>query len=263
MARITCLSFGFVLMFMACSRVPEGIIPEKKMKDVLVDMQIAEEMINTDPYVFRGNEEKNTLYRSVFRKYGVTEAEYDSSLVWYGKHLDAYMRISKSALAEVQKRIDALGDAVPEPVPESNRDSLDIWIFRRHYELSPRMLEHMIAFDIEPGAAYSPGSAFVLGLNVWGITPQMTKPVEIRLHTVSDDTTYTVSRTVRENGYYEMMLKVNPVKRTQRVYGHIRLDGKAGVCRKIYLDQLQLTKYRYGSPALEDDSGTRNVADGE
>jgi hypothetical protein len=263
MTRITCLGFGFAMMLVACSRMPRGIIPEKKMKDVLVDMQIAEEMVKTDPAVFPGNEEKNALYRSVFRKHSVTEAEYDSSLIWYGKHLDTYMRIYKSALGEVQKRIEALDDVTPESVSESNRDSLDIWVFRRYYELSSRMLEHMIVFDIEPEVAYSSGSTFVFGMNVWGITPQMTKPVEIRLRTVSDDTTYTASHSVRENGYYEMTLKVSPVKRTQRIYGYVRMDGKADACRKIYLDRFQLTKYRYGSPALEDESSEPYATDSE
>ncbi|MDR2121180.1 MAG: DUF4296 domain-containing protein [Tannerella sp.] len=244
--------------------MPEGIISEKKMKDILVDMQMAEEMTTTDPLVFRDNEEKNALYKSVFRKHHVTEADYDSSLVWYGRHLDAYMRVHKAALAEVQKRIDALGDVAPESVSESNRDSLDIWNFRRYYELSPRMLDNMIVFDIEPGGgAYSSGSAFVFGVNVWGITPQMTKPVEIRLRTVSDDTVYTASRTVYENGYCEMILKVSPVKKTQRVYGYVRPDGKADAYRKIYLDRIRLIKYRYGSPALEEENDKQDMTDGE
>jgi hypothetical protein len=122
------------------------------------------------------------------------------------------------------------------------------------------MLGNMIVFDIEPGGgAYSSGSAFVFGMNVWGITPQMTKPVEIRLRTVSDDTTYTASRAICENGYYEVMLKVSAVKKTQRVFGYVRLDEKADAWRKIYLDRLRLMKYRYGSPALEDKKTENNI----
>jgi hypothetical protein len=239
------------VMFAACSRAPEGILPERKMQHVLVDIQIAEDMIGMDAATFPTNEEKTALYRSVFRKHGVTEAEYDSSLVWYGHNLDAYMRIYKLALADVQARIDALGDAAPEPVTEMNRDSLEIWTFRRYRELSPRMLANMMVFDIEPGTAYSSGSTFVLGMHVWGVTPRMREPVEMHLRTVCDDTTYTASRTIRENGYCELRLKVSPVKRTQRVYGYIRLDGKEDACRKIYLDGFRLTKYQYGSPAAE------------
>ncbi|MDR1331445.1 MAG: DUF4296 domain-containing protein [Tannerella sp.] len=251
----TCAAFILPLCaatLLSCSRTPEGILPEKKMKETLVDMQLAEEMINMDASTFQTNEEKTALYRSVFRKHGVTEAEYDSSLVWYGRNLETYMRIYRQALAEVQVRIDALGDVAPESVSESNGDSLDVWVFRRYRELSPRMLSNMMVFDIRPGTPYSSGSTFVFGLNVWGITPQMTQPVEVRLHAVSDDTTYTVARPVRENGYYEMTLKTDPVKRTQRVYGYVRLDGRQEAYRKIYLDRLGLTKYRYGSPAVSE-----------
>jgi hypothetical protein len=244
-----------VLLFAGCSRTPGGIIPERKMKDVLVDMQIAEAMVGADPATFVGNEEKAALYATVFRKHGVTETAYDSSLVWYGKHLDVYLHVHKSALAEVENRITELGNVAPEATPDANRDSLDVWIFHRYFELSPRALTNTVVFDIEPDVAYSSGSTFVFGMNVWGVTPRIGKPVEMHLRTVSDDTTYSASATIRENGYHELALKTSPLRKTQRIYGYIRLDGKADAYHKIYLDRFQLTKYRYSLSVAETEDG--------
>ena len=85
-------------------------------------------------------------------------------------------------------------------------------------------------------------------MQVWGVTPQLTQPVEVRLCASSDDTTYVASALIRRNGYHEMLIRVSPLKKTQRVYGYIRLDAKATTYHKIYLDQFRLIKYRYGSP---------------
>ena len=39
---------GLLLGLSACSKVPDGILPEKKMQQVLKDMLVAESMISVD-----------------------------------------------------------------------------------------------------------------------------------------------------------------------------------------------------------------------
>ena len=52
------------------------------MCDVLIDMQMAETIINDDPYTYGSFRQKNALFQSVFKKHNLTQAEYDSSLIW-------------------------------------------------------------------------------------------------------------------------------------------------------------------------------------
>lgn len=85
----------------ACSKVPDDILSEKKMQAVQVDMQLAEAMINLDSKAFSDNARKEALYQSIFRKYDITQAEYDSSLIWYGRHLDIYMKVYDRVLADL------------------------------------------------------------------------------------------------------------------------------------------------------------------
>jgi hypothetical protein len=58
----------------ACSKVPDDILSEKKMQAVQVDMQLAEAMINLDSKAFSDNARKEALYQSIFRKYDITQA---------------------------------------------------------------------------------------------------------------------------------------------------------------------------------------------
>jgi len=238
------LIFVVIATMISCSNTPKGLLSEKKMAAVIIDMQNAEEMINNEPTVFSAKEDREQLYASIFRKHGVTEADYDSSLVWYGQHLTEYMRVQKMALTEIQARIEAMGNVTPVAV-DSNSDSIDIWIYRRYYELSPKLLSNLVIFDIKPLAAYSSGSSFVFGMNVWGVQPQMTENVEVHICAVSDDSTYMASRTIKEDGYYETSLKTSPAKRTQHIYGYIRIDGKEKAYNTIYIDSFSLMKYRY------------------
>ena len=93
----------------ACSKVPDGILSEKKMQGVLTDMLLAEAMVNVDYNTYKSDTMKLALYESVFRKHDITQAVYDSSLVWYGRNLDIYMEVYNRVLADLNKRINNLG----------------------------------------------------------------------------------------------------------------------------------------------------------
>ena len=133
--------YGVVLLLgtllVACSKVPDGILSEKKMQAVQVDMQLAEAMINLDSKEFSDNARKEALYQSIFRKYDITQAEYDSSLVWYGRHLDIYMKVYDRVLADLNERQKALGDVQASAAPVSKQDSVDIWPRRTSLRLEP------------------------------------------------------------------------------------------------------------------------------
>jgi hypothetical protein len=245
------LFFIFITLFSACSRIPKGVIAEKKMQKILVDMQLAEAMIYMYPQEYSRIDEKKALYQSVFDKYHLTEAEYDSSLIWYGKNMDIYMQVCTQALAEVKQKIEEIGDIKPEMVVAPNDDSVDIWIFKKYYELSPEGLSNTVIFDFQPSEAYSSGSTFVMGLRVWGVSPEMKTPLTIHLRADQNDTTLMVKTSVDHNGYYEMKLKTIPTQKVKRVYGYIRSDIRDIPYHKIYLDEIRMMKYRYGSTAIE------------
>ena len=60
-----------VTLLVSCSKVPDGILSEKEMQAVLLDMQLAEAMINTDYKTYSDDAKKEALYQGVFRKHKI------------------------------------------------------------------------------------------------------------------------------------------------------------------------------------------------
>ena len=209
----------------ACSKVPDGILSEKKMQGVLTDMLLAEAMVNVDYNTYKSDTMKLALYESVFRKHDITQAVYDSSLVWYGRNLDIYMEVYNRVLADLNKRINNLGDVQADAAPVSNRDSVDIWPRRSYLVLSPTSVFNGVTFDIRPETNYSSGSSFVLGMRVWGLNNKMAYKPEVRLSADQGDTTLTVNSKITKDGYHETILKTIPTKKVKRVFGYIRMDN--------------------------------------
>ena len=52
----------------ACSKVPDGILSEKKMQGVLMDMLLAEAMVNVDYNTYKSDTMKLALYESVLHR---------------------------------------------------------------------------------------------------------------------------------------------------------------------------------------------------
>ena len=233
----------------ACSKVPDGILSEKKMQGVLTDMLLAEAMVNVDYNTYKSDTMKLALYESVFRKHDITQAVYDSSLVWYGRNLDIYMEVYNRVLADLNKRINNLGDVQADAAPVSNRDSVDIWPRRSYLVLSPTSVFNGVTFDIRPETNYSSGSSFVLGMRVWGLNNKMAYKPEVRLSADQGDTTLTVNSKITKDGYHETILKTIPTKKVKRVFGYIRMDNMDTTYYKVYI--VSLMKYNYGKELAE------------
>lgn len=240
---LVCLAF-------ACSKVPSDLLSEKEMQRVMKDMLLAESMISSDYKSYEDNARKQALYEAVFRKHGITQAKYDSSLVWYGRNLDIYMKVYERVLADLNNEVRALGDIQADAAPVTNQDSIDIWPRRSYLAFTPQAVFNGVVFDIRPESDYSSGSSFVLGMNVWGMKEKAGHTPEIRLSADQGDTIVTVSDRIRRDGYHETILRTLPTKKVKRVYGYIRFDQAGSTGFRIYLDSLNLMKYRYGSDVL-------------
>lgn len=250
-SKLSRYSFAFLtsLALIACSKVPEGILKEKEMQAVMVDVYLAEAMIGTDYLKYKEDASKQALYESVFRKHNTTQAVYDSSIVWYGKNLKIYMEVYDGVLAEIDSRTKALGDVQANAGPATERDSLNIWP-RRPFITFEGVQGGLVSYQIKPEVPYGSGSTFVLGLNVWGIHNGMKHYPEIRLSVVQLDTTVNVVRTITRDGYHQVVLRSLPARQVQQVYGYIRMLTPDDRVHKVYVDSLTLMKYNYGTEVI-------------
>jgi hypothetical protein len=241
--RFACI-FIIVCVAASCSRAPKDVLSEKKMRKVLYDMQMAEAMVETDRNHYRTNEEKQQLYDAVFAKHKIMQAEYDSSLIWYGENMDLYMRIYKLVLRDIEKNIEEMGDIKQDPLLEdmSAGDSLDIWIQRDAFAFEPENMYARLVFDIKPEIPYTQGSTYILGFDLWGLTPSMHCKPRVKLSAVQGDTIVTVNKEITEDGHFEAVLKTVEARPVNRIFGYVFINHAERYWR-IYLDDIRLMKY--------------------
>ncbi|HEU4716533.1 MAG TPA: DUF4296 domain-containing protein [Bacteroidia bacterium] len=119
----------FVLLVASCShkgnvadRKPDDLIPEDKMIGVLVDVHLLEASLVSNsvgplPRPQAGNPgqvnmpvvqeqiiAKKIPYYDVFKKNGVTQAQYESSLRWYTQHPDVLDKMYDAVIEQLVRR---------------------------------------------------------------------------------------------------------------------------------------------------------------
>lgn len=81
-----------VLMLLSACR-PKGILTSHQMRSVLYDLHRAEAVLQVAGYNFGHDEALAKYYQSVLDEHGITQAQFDSSLVWYTDHPQIFNKI--------------------------------------------------------------------------------------------------------------------------------------------------------------------------
>ena len=101
-----------VFSLTACKvKRPETVLPDAKMENVLYDYHIAKAMGEEVPY----NESyKRVLYiESVFKKYGITQADFDSSMFWFARNPEVLTKIYEKVNVRLKAERDGINHLMP------------------------------------------------------------------------------------------------------------------------------------------------------
>ena len=144
------------VVLMACSltsckvKRPDTVLSDDKMEAVLYDYHIAKAMGEQVPY----NESyKRILYvESVYKKHGITEAQFDTSMVWFARHPEAlrdiYEKVNQRLKTEKEKIDDLIAKRDHKPKMSKPGDSIDVWAWQRTYRLTGMPLNSRIWFTL-------------------------------------------------------------------------------------------------------------------
>ena len=136
-------------------KIPDEIIPEAKFESLLYDYHIAKAM--GDELPSHENYKKALYINSVFDKYGITKADFDSSMVWYMRHTEILSEIYTRVTEKFKKEQDLIGDliAIRDKKPKITKagDSIDVWPWQRLIRLT-RGLNSIYAFNMPTDTNY-------------------------------------------------------------------------------------------------------------
>ena len=266
-----------VLALVACDRTPGGVMSVNKMADLIVDLQLAEAYIDSHGREFDTDSSRLVIKQSVFKKHGITQQEYDSSLVWYAHNMEDYTRAYDKAVTKLKNRYDKLdvtgndapadmmghGGASGVPTPggapgdirsggpsrmhrlgvDAKADTFDLWQGRREYLLTQGSRRGFITFDVPPDAGKQAGDRYQLAykLTRGGNEFKVCLAVDY-----SDGATSQITRGTNSDGWVMVDVQSDSARHVRRIYGYVSYDMKRG--HRAAVDSLMLIRTHLSKP---------------
>lgn len=246
-----------VLVFSCKPQVPDKYLQPDEFEDILYDYHLADAMadnsdnVNDRPYNI-------TLYReAVLKKYGITQADFDSSLVYYMRHSDRMHAIYENLTKRFEDDALALGASANDVRRygdmKSSRDTSNLWTGAPAAMLMPVSPYNVMSFEIAADSTYHKGDKIIFSFNCDFVYQNNTSKEGVALLAVQFTNDSIASSTVRmsSNSSYSVTVYDRTKKGIKAVRGFIYLgsrqlsaDENSNDLRIMFVDNMRLVKMR-------------------
>lgn len=228
---------------------------------MLVDYYMAKALSQQSKVSFSEREYTLALYtEAVFKRRGVTQAEFDSSLVYYYTRADRFLEI----IGRVSERLDEqalmLGASEGEIGKYANYnadgDTANIWSDRRTNVMLPMAPYNRWEFSLEADSTFKRGDALMMMFTSDYMYQSGEKNGLLYIAAVYSDTV--VSRILRftVSGVNQLRVPEDTLRKIRAIKGFFYLnEGKErpSTTRLLFLNNVQLIRFHTGDYEEDDD----------
>jgi hypothetical protein len=172
------------------------------MEDLIYDYHVAQGIAMQQD----GSQDYNRRlnFELVLKKHGLTQAQFDSSLVYYYTRADRFQEIYKHVQERLNNEAEKYGAAVSEgPIKAASLsgDTADVWKGNRALMLLNDRPYHLYQFAQKADTAYRAGDSFMLSMNTTWLMQQGNRQATVYLAiTYANDSTVKQYSTVSSSG---------------------------------------------------------------
>ncbi len=227
-----------------CSGTPGGVVPPESMARLMADMRVAGAVVSVNSGQYRSDSAKQVLRRAVLMRHDVSEADFDSSLVWYGHNIGKYQEVTQRSIELLEERLAAVG-SVAGGVMSVSGDSVDVWSSAQAYVIDRRSPSQYITFAIDADRNMEAGDVYTWRLKLvtapqsaaWAVSAEYADgAVEVQNMSIPSTNTRP-----------ELIFHTDSTRELRSIRGWLRVDRDAH--RPVYIDSVSLVRRRADGPA--------------
>lgn len=233
-ANVLLSLLALTLLICACTRRPDGVLNDKKMASVVTDMELAEAYLETLPAT-KADDQRDQVVQYVLRKHGVSRQDFDSTMSWYGRNVDAYYEMCAIAEKQMQKRKKQVAGNSSVEIETS-----DFWPYERQAFLSSLSGTKSMIFEI-PTAELESGSRLNLKFNISDpASSSMILGVEYDNGSISY-----LSRRIGEQKRADMTIQTDSSRSVTRIFGNYTILDSTKL--PVWIDSIYLSALPFDS----------------
>ena len=207
------------LLLSSCKpQLPAGVLSEGKMERVLYDYHIAQVIAESDSYSEQPLDVRRyELQQAVLRKHGITQAEFDSSMVFYCSDIPRLNAIYNRVAQRFEREAEALG-AVLDAADlyarlTADGDTANVWGVREVFAVRNRLGENLHAWRMVCDSTWLEGDDLL-----W----------RFQTHTFSREGYYQSIYAILVITYTNDSVRSRTLQLNDRASGELRIDNPEG-----------------------------------
>ena len=235
---IACLA-----LLTSCGKeIPEDIIQPNKMENVLYDYHLMLSISDNSK-----NTEKAASKNYLFQKHGITQADFDSSMVWYTRESKELMTIYDNLNKRFKREYEHTARLLESREDNTNirsfvsGDTVDVWTREDLLWFTKDPLNNQLSFEIKADTTFHAQDAFhwnmdyrffaegeaIMGLNV----------------VYENDSVIGLTKSVTGSGPQSIRLQTDSTSKVKTLNGFIYVPENQDKKPNILLHHVALTRY--------------------
>lgn len=227
-----------ILLLAACSGKKSKVLSQEDMAQLMADIHMAEGMVDVNYSDFHTDSDRLALRMSIYEAHGVTREQVDSSFEWYGHHIEDYIKVYDRTIEILESRQSTLLAKATEKITAEG-DSVDIWPYSPHFEISRRAPSGIITFDIEADSNWHDADVMRLKYKMVKTTEPVLARIVIEYADGTSFFNYVIGNTT---GFNNIDVRVDSLRGPVRVAGYMMATPKAD--ETVIIDSISLVKMR-------------------
>ena len=250
---------SILILFSSCGRRPGYVISPDKMTDVLYDIRLAQSIFNDDPQ-FRSDDMKDALVAGVLKKHNITQAELDTSLLWYSDNIQYYAAINDTVAARLKFRNESLINFRSAMLSRGSRSNLIIPTFYYLNSYTPTL-----SFNIDTLKMKSIKniSDFHLKFDIQGLSAK--QKAEAAIYFNYKDTLVKTRIPIESNSHYSISKPSLPDSLLNGISGYIHLKNNTSSGSNVlihnisYIDSVAVARHKDDLSTRQPNRSTDNI----
>ncbi len=266
---LSLILFTLSFILAACDNRPDYVLSRGKMEDVLYDYHIAQGLLDQQPSKDREKKAQDYI-NAVFEKHNITEAEFDSSVVYYNRNTKDLYKI----YANLKKRYTEENEAVQiingnndmMAIYSNGGDTTNIWNADRLILLRPKQLLSHESFTIHADSSFRKNDQFTLQFSTIFMKEQ-TDMRDLCLYAgISVKTkggkSISSTRQTSGNGIMQITVKATEQDEIESLTGFFYYYGKKSERNYCFIDNIKLIRmHEKGTEEMEEKKDSVAVED--
>lgn len=244
------LAVGMVI-FSACKpTVPSRYLQPDEMEDLMYDYFVSRGIVDTK----HGMSDYQNRYNieAVLRKHGLTQAEFDSSLVYYYNHMEEmnviFTNIQKRLSEEALQLGASEGEVERFTILSTSGDTTDVWEGHRQLMLMPIPPYHVVQFSQKADTSFHAGDSFLLTFSSQYLAQSGSRNANVGLYVTYDNDSVASATSVINSAGNTTLRLVSCSLKVKKIDGFFYMahrdksDNENDMCL-LFLNRIRLMRF--------------------